>query len=87
VGFVVDEVGTGAGFLRVLRFPLPIFIPSTAPHSSSLSSGAGSVSPNPKKVTKKGSSHLLQCKGEGGRKGERNSLLEKDKMKVRNRKG
>jgi hypothetical protein len=26
---------TGAGFLRVLRFPLPILIPPTAPHSSS----------------------------------------------------
>jgi hypothetical protein len=25
----------GAGFLQVLRFPLPILIPSTAPHSSS----------------------------------------------------
>jgi hypothetical protein len=27
--------GTGAGFLRVLRFPLPIIIPPIAPHSSS----------------------------------------------------
>jgi hypothetical protein len=27
--------GTGAGFLRVLRLPLPILIPPTAPHSSS----------------------------------------------------
>jgi hypothetical protein len=26
---------TGAGFLRVLQFPLPIFTPRTAPHSSS----------------------------------------------------
>jgi hypothetical protein len=25
----------GAGFLRVLRFPLPIFIPPIAPHSPS----------------------------------------------------
>jgi hypothetical protein len=25
--------GTGAGFLRVLRFPLPILIPPTAPYS------------------------------------------------------
>jgi hypothetical protein len=33
VGFVVDS-GAGAGFLRVLRFPLPILIPPTAPHSS-----------------------------------------------------
>jgi hypothetical protein len=29
------QSGAGAGFLRVLRFPLPILIPSTAPHSSS----------------------------------------------------
>jgi hypothetical protein len=28
---------TGPGFLRVLRFPLPIFITQTAPHSSSSS--------------------------------------------------
>jgi hypothetical protein len=27
--------GTGAGFLQVFRFPLPILIPLTAPHSSS----------------------------------------------------
>jgi hypothetical protein len=31
----------GAGFLRVLRFPLPILIPPIAPHSSS--SGAGTI--------------------------------------------
>jgi hypothetical protein len=31
--------GTGAGFLRVLRFPLPILIPPTAPHSSSIIRG------------------------------------------------
>jgi hypothetical protein len=36
------QSGTGAGFLRVLRFPLPIFIPPTAPHSSS-SCGAGTI--------------------------------------------
>jgi hypothetical protein len=28
------QSGTGARFLRVLRFPLPILIPPTAPHSS-----------------------------------------------------
>jgi hypothetical protein len=26
------QSGTGAGFLRVLQFPLPILIPPTAPH-------------------------------------------------------
>jgi hypothetical protein len=31
VGFRGGQSGAGAGFLRVLRFPLPIFIPPTAP--------------------------------------------------------
>jgi hypothetical protein len=35
------QSGTGAGFLRLLRFPLPIVIPPTAPHSSS--SGVGTI--------------------------------------------
>jgi hypothetical protein len=30
------QSGTGASFLRPLRFPLPILIPPTAPHSSSI---------------------------------------------------
>jgi hypothetical protein len=30
------QTGTGVDFLRVLRFPLPILIPLTAPHSSSI---------------------------------------------------
>jgi hypothetical protein len=29
------QSGTGVGFLRELRFPLPILIPPTAPHSPS----------------------------------------------------
>jgi hypothetical protein len=28
---VMDESGAGAGFLRELRFPLPIYIPSASP--------------------------------------------------------
>jgi hypothetical protein len=32
-GICGGHSGTGAGFLRVLRFPLPIFIPSIAPQS------------------------------------------------------
>jgi hypothetical protein len=32
-GICGGQRGTGAGFLRVLRFPLPILIPPTAPHS------------------------------------------------------
>jgi hypothetical protein len=31
--------GTGAGFLRVLRFPLSVLIPPTAPRSSSVIQG------------------------------------------------
>jgi hypothetical protein len=30
------QYGTGTGFFRVLRFTLPIVIPPTAPHSSSI---------------------------------------------------
>jgi hypothetical protein len=33
-GICAGQSGAGAGFLRVLRFPLPIFIPPTAPQSS-----------------------------------------------------
>jgi hypothetical protein len=36
VGFVVYNVVLGQVFLRVLLFPLPILIPPTAPHSSSI---------------------------------------------------
>jgi hypothetical protein len=34
-GIWVGQSGTGAGFLRVLQFPLPIRIPPIAPQSSS----------------------------------------------------
>jgi hypothetical protein len=40
-GICIGLSGIGAGFLRVLPFPLSILIPPTAPHSSS--SGAGTV--------------------------------------------
>jgi hypothetical protein len=43
LGFVVDKVTVGQIFFRVLRFPLPIFIPPTAPHSLSLSYGPGTI--------------------------------------------
>jgi hypothetical protein len=35
VGICGGQSGAGAGFLRVLRFPLPIFIPSISPQSPS----------------------------------------------------
>jgi hypothetical protein len=41
--FVKDKIGAGAGFLRELRFPLPIYIPFTSPQSSSLSPEAGTI--------------------------------------------
>jgi hypothetical protein len=40
-GICGGQSDTGAGFIRVLRFPLPILIPQTTPYSSS--SGAGTV--------------------------------------------
>jgi hypothetical protein len=41
--FMMDKSGAGARFLRELRFPLPIYIPSASPQSSSLSSEAGTI--------------------------------------------
>jgi hypothetical protein len=41
--FVMDKSGAGAGFLRELRFPLPIYIPSASPQPSSLSPEAGTI--------------------------------------------
>jgi hypothetical protein len=41
--FVMDKSGAEAGFLRKLRFPLPIYIPSASPQSSSLSPEAGTI--------------------------------------------
>jgi hypothetical protein len=40
-GICGGQSGVGAGFLRVLRFPLPIFIPPNSP--SSKSSGEGTI--------------------------------------------
>jgi hypothetical protein len=38
-GICGGQSSTGAGFLQVLLFPLPILIPPTAPHSSSIIRG------------------------------------------------
>jgi hypothetical protein len=38
-GICGGQSGTGAGFLQVLRFPLPILIPPTSLHSSSITRG------------------------------------------------
>jgi hypothetical protein len=35
--FVMDKSGAGAGFLQELWFPLPTYVPSASPQSSSLS--------------------------------------------------
>jgi hypothetical protein len=39
----MDKNGAEVGFLPQLRFPLPIYIPSTSPQSSSLSPEAGTI--------------------------------------------
>jgi hypothetical protein len=41
--FVMDKSGAEAGFLRELRFPLPIYIPSASQQTSSLSPEAGII--------------------------------------------
>jgi hypothetical protein len=41
--FLMDKSGAGVGFLREIRFPLPIYIPSASPQSSSLSPEAGTI--------------------------------------------
>jgi hypothetical protein len=50
--FVMDKSGAGAGFLRELRFPLPIYTPSASPQSSSLSpESANSLTNQIEKIT------------------------------------
>jgi hypothetical protein len=41
--FVMNKSDAGARFLRELRFPLPIYIPSASPQTSSLSPEAGTI--------------------------------------------
>jgi hypothetical protein len=56
---VMDKSGTGAGFLRELRFPLPIYIPSASPQSSSLSPEAGTLGQEWPELKKKKTGILL----------------------------
>jgi hypothetical protein len=42
-GIYGGQSGTGSGFLRVLRFLLPILIPSTLHTNYHVSSGAGTI--------------------------------------------
>jgi hypothetical protein len=51
-GICGGQSGTGAGFVRVLRVPLPILIPPTAPHNSGRRT-KWTVSPHPEKLKKK----------------------------------
>jgi hypothetical protein len=43
LNYMLDKSGAGAGFLRELRFPLPIYIPFASPQTSSLSPEAGTM--------------------------------------------
>jgi hypothetical protein len=56
-GICGGQSGTGAHFLRVLRFPLPILIPPTAPHSSSSIIRGWYNRPNSGRRTKRTQSH------------------------------
>jgi hypothetical protein len=60
-GICGGQRGTGAGFLRVLKFPLPIRIPPIAPQSSSVIWGWYSM-PNSGRSTKWTQSHPMRKK-------------------------
>jgi hypothetical protein len=65
----MDKSGAGAGFLRELRFSLPIYIPSTSAQSSSVSPKAGKIGQEwpqcqkPHKPNKKKPSELWRGRG------------------------
>jgi hypothetical protein len=57
IGICGAQSGTGAGFLRILRFPLQILIPPTTPHSSSSITRGWYNRPNSGRRTKWTQSH------------------------------
>jgi hypothetical protein len=57
-GICGGQIGTGAGFLWVLPFPLPIIISPTAPHSSSIIRGSYR---NKKKISALQYNFYLHC--------------------------
>jgi hypothetical protein len=63
--FVTDKSGAGAGFLRELRFPLSIYIPSVSPKSfyhPRLASGRSASSPTNQVIkNKKNKKWLPEC--------------------------
>jgi hypothetical protein len=67
--FVMDKSGAGARFLRELRFPLPIYIPSASPQSSSLSPEAGTIGQEWRPGFNPGSGHVRFCNGQKWRWG------------------
>jgi hypothetical protein len=59
-GICGGRSGTGAGFLRILRFPFPILIPSTAPQPSTSIIWGWYNRPNSGRSTKWTQSHPMR---------------------------
>jgi hypothetical protein len=64
--FMMDKSGAGAGFFREFRIPLPIYIPSASPQSSSLSPEAGTIG-----------QEWVQCQYPHKPNNKKNKILEK----------
>jgi hypothetical protein len=74
--FVMDKSGAGAGFLRELWFPLPIYIPSASPQPSSLSPETGTIGQEwPHKPNKKKNGYCTE-------KGKFTPLMAETCMKI-----
>jgi hypothetical protein len=61
-GICGGQIGTGVGYLRVLRFPLPIRIPPITPQSSSSIIRSWYNRPNSGRSTKWTQSHPIRGK-------------------------